>query len=776
MNAGRGDNEDRTRADAFDPWWRTRAIWIALAIGVVLYAAFGFLPLVGGPGYEAAVVGGLVFPALAAIAAALDVSSPRSQNAQPIAAYWRGFGIGLLALACLLIVSWLHGFRVGFCDPAEDTLRLLLGPGIGAVLGGVWGAACGLFFGSVSRRDRRIAFCIVAGVAAPALSVCVSVVRYYTSPLVFFFDPFVGFFSGAFYDTDLGGLGRLWTYRAGSVATLVAAGALALHGRRDERSRLAWVWPDRAWSWVCAAAAVTSVTLMWLGPALGHFHTEGSIRAALGRELATERCDIIYDRTLTPRYVERLGRECDAHMAALERFFDAPYEGRPQVYVFVDRGQKRALMGACAVDMAKPWRGEAYVEQNGYPHPVLGHELAHVVAGDFATGPFRVPGPVVMPNAGLIEGTAVAAAPRESENLTPQEWAAAMLKLGVLPEMAPLFGAAGFFGKASSTAYTAAGAFVSWVRERYGAEALRRWYGGEALDQVTGRSLPELESDWRASLATIPVSEAALRVAKARFDRPGVFSRRCPHVVDRLGREAGNRASRGDLSGALEKCNAVLALDSGNVRAQRLRADMQLRAGDRVAALAALEAIASDERHPGATRAAAVERIADIAFADGDLSAAQARYAEVVESRVGEDALRNLDVKLDAAPDTAPALGEFLIGDPVQGRDATLSTLRVAEWAAADPTRALPEYLLGRALWFRDRPVEAAEHLDRALARRFDLPRVEREALRLRIVVACSEQDRVTAQRLLERWRALPGTSEARRAGLEAFAARCGLS
>jgi hypothetical protein len=135
-----------------------------------------------------------------------------------------------------------------------------------------------------------------------------------------------------------------------------------------------------------------------------------------------------------------------------------------------------------------------------------------------------------------------------------------------------------------------------------------------------------------------------------------------------------------------------------------------------------------------------------------------------------------LDVKLDAAPDTAPALGEFLIGDPVQGRDATLSTLRVAEWAAADPTRALPEYLLGRALWFRDRPVEAAEHLDRALARRFDLPRVEREALRLRIVVACSEQDRVTAQRLLERWRALPGTSEARRAGLEAFAARCGLS
>lgn len=762
-------------AKAFDSWWRMRAVWISLAIGVAIFAGLGFLPLVGGPGYEAAFVGGLVFPVLAAVGAALEVSSPRAATAAPIAAYWRGFQIGLLAGACVLIVSWLHGLRVGFCDPAEDTLRLILGPGFGAVLGGVWGATCGVLLASVSRRDRRVALCIAAAFAGPALSAGLSVVRYYTSPLVFFFDPFVGFFSGAFYDTDLGGLGRLWTYRAGSVATLVAVATLALHVRRTDEGTLRWVWPARAWSWVCVAAAVTSAALVWQGSALGHFHTEGSIRAALGRELATERCDIIYDRTLQPRYVERFGRECDAHMAALERFFEVPYGGRPQVYLFVNRGQKRALMGAGAVDMAKPWRGEAYVEERGYPHPVLGHELAHVVAGDFATGPFRVPGPIVMPNAGLIEGLAVAAAPREAENLTSQEWAAAMLKLDVLPDMSSLFGTAGFFSKASSTAYTAAGAFVGWVRERYGAEALRRWYGDEAIGDVVGRGLPELEAEWRAALEQIPVSEAALSVARARFDRPGVFSRRCPHVVDRLARQARSESDRGDLSGALDKCTAVLDLDPGNVSAQRLRADTQLRAGDRAAALATLEAIASDERHPGATRAAAVERIADIAFFDGDLSAAHGRYAEVAKSRVSEDQLRNLDVKLDATPGSAPALGEFLIGDPEQGRDPTLSTVRVAEWAAAEPTRALPEYLLGRALWFRDRPAAAAEHLDRALSRRFDLPRVESEAIRLRIIVACSEGDQAVARSLLARFRALPGTSEARRAGLQAFVARCGV-
>ena len=45
-----------------------------------------------------------------------------------------------------------------------------------------------------------------------------------------------------------------------------------------------------------------------------------------------------------------------------------------------------------------------------YPHPVIGHELAHVLAGSFGEGPFRVAGAAggLVPNPGLIEGVAVA--------------------------------------------------------------------------------------------------------------------------------------------------------------------------------------------------------------------------------------------------------------------------------------------------------------------------------------------------------------------------------
>ncbi len=49
-------------------------------------------------------------------------------------------------------------------------------------------------------------------------------------------------------------------------------------------------------------------------------------------------------------------------------------------------------MGAADTFIAKPWRREVYVQAGGYPHPVLGHEVMHVIAGAFARGPFRIAG------------------------------------------------------------------------------------------------------------------------------------------------------------------------------------------------------------------------------------------------------------------------------------------------------------------------------------------------------------------------------------------------
>src|SRR6185369_12356527 len=116
------------------------------------------------------------------------------------------------------------------------------------------------------------------------------------------------------------------------------------------------------------------------------------------------------------------------------------------------------FMGASSTYIAKPWRAEVYVQRAAYPHPVLGHELAHVVAGSFGRGPFRIAGAVggLLPNPGLIEGIAVAAAP-DDEELEGAQWARAMMDIGILPDMEHVF-SLGFLGDASSKSYTLAGA------------------------------------------------------------------------------------------------------------------------------------------------------------------------------------------------------------------------------------------------------------------------------------------------------------------------------
>jgi len=117
-------------------------------------------------------------------------------------------------------------------------------------------------------------------------------------------------------------------------------------------------------------------------------------------------------------------------------------------------------MGAADTLIAKPWRREVYVQLAAYPHPVLGHELAHVVAGSFGRGPFRIAGSLggLWPDPGLIEGWRFAASPDDDE-LSDTQWVHAMLELGSVPPIRQVF-SLGFLGVAASKSYTLAGSFV----------------------------------------------------------------------------------------------------------------------------------------------------------------------------------------------------------------------------------------------------------------------------------------------------------------------------
>lgn len=714
----------------------------SLAFVAVVLAASGFLPLFGGPTYEAALLAGLLVPLPVALGVALGARTRRASDAVML-----GLGRGLAAALVVLALATLHGARAGFCDARGGYVLLALGPCMGALMAGAWGAVAGLAAGP--RRSARWAALVAA--LGPLGGVAVSLGRFYSSPMIFAYDPFVGFFSGTLYDTVIDPAG-LVSYRVGSLASLLALVALAPAVRRDGarlRARPARLGATRLGLGLTALVVSLGVTVE--GARLGHWQTTSTIRAALGGTMTGERCEVVYARTLERRGVELFLAECDAHVEAGARFFGVEPPARVVAFLFEDEAQKGALMGASDTYIAKPWRGEVYLQAQGFPHPVLGHEIAHVLAAAFGRGPLRIAGKLggLVPDPGLIEGVAVAASPHEG-TLSPSEWARAMRELGLLPPLRTLFGL-GFLGQASSTAYTVSGAFVGWVRETYGAPVVRAWYGGASLEALTHEPWPALEAAWHRHLDTIPLAEAALAQAKARFGRKGMFARRCPHEVDACRERGAALAERGDLAGALAEYERARALDADPSLALRV-AEAHVRAGLATRGRELYLALADDGALRADLRDRAREALADLALAEGRLDEARERYRDVASRTIDEDALRTLDVKLVACDSdlAREAVRELLMGAPGRGADRQRAAELLGVWSERAPRDGLPHYLRARAHVSAGQWELAYARLVTASGLELPNVRVRRETARLGLVAACALGRPAEARRFFE--------------------------
>lgn len=751
-------------------WWTARTPReVATLLILILSALIGFLPLFNGPGYESALAAGLYVPAIVILATAFDCSTKRLS---PIDALSLGAAYGAQFVGLAWLITMLHGLRQGFCDAWGGSVHYFLGPGMGSILAGMWGAVAGELAGRVNRRRLTA---VLVGLAAPSLSVLISVARFYTSPMVYAYDPFVGFFSGSFYDTIIDFSG-LYSYRVGSAATMLAAVVLALHLERRADGKLVFRSLGRPGLVALGAfAALASVLLNANGYRFGHWNTAGTIQEQLANRASFGRCDVFAARGIPKADAQRFARECHGHILEQETYFDSRGPARLTAYLFADSAQKGSLMGAADTYIAKPWRHEVYLQQGGFPHPVLGHEIAHVMAGSFAPGPFSVAGRLsgLWPNPGLIEGIAVAASPHEGA-LTPREWARAMKDLNLLPSLERLF-AFGFYGENSSVAYTVSGAFVGFVHERHGAAVVRAWYGGESLPRATGSSWHDLEMAFHQDLMKVVLPEAAMAQAKARFDRPGLFSRRCPHVVDGCRKRAEELRARNDDDGAMAAFAQWLDLDPGDGQARIASALTLVRLGRKAEGIAALEAVVKDERFSRYVRDGALEQMGDILLEGGDNAGAMEHYREVMSRSLDENVLRTLDVKIEGARNQRAyrAVVELLMGHGGRGPDKVRAAEALGTWSATETGDGLPEYLLARSDIQAGQFADALIRLDRALTLGLSIPRVAVEAHRLRIVAACAIDDGVLVEQAARSYLARSDVFFARRQAMAKFAARC---
>lgn len=750
-----------------------------LRVGSLLVAAFSivaFIPsLFAGPGYESALLSGLFLPAVTSICTAFEV---RRTQPEPVNAVAAGLRTGAALSILCYALSVLHGLRAGLCDIAGGSLHFLLGPIAGSLLAGCFGAVSGHVASLFSTPRRQRAACACLGLLAPLVSIGISLYRFYTSPMVFAFDPFVGFFSGTLYDTVIEWTGLL-SYRAGTLLTVLAFLAAAALLRRDPEKRLGIALAGDKLRLDLGAAFVVLLSgsfLLWLqGPVFGHYQSSQGIAEVLGARLESRRCTIVYASSIPEADAKRFAMECDAHVEQGQRFFNAPIPFRITAYLFADASQKAALMGAANTYVAKPWRREVYVQQNGFPHPVLGHEIMHVLAGAFARGPFKIAGSFygILPDPGLIEGIAVAAAPREGD-LRPAEWAKAMKDLGLLPRLKSLF-ALGFLGHNAALAYTVSGAFVEYIHAQYGASVVRSWYGGADLQALAGHSWDELEQAFHKELDSLSLSEAAMAQAKARFDRPAIFGRHCPHVVDACKQRGDAYRTAGDFVKAMLEYERAIQLDPHDPGLSMAMAKNLFRMGRLDEANARLLRLAGDQELPAALRDKAREELGDIDLALGHADAAVQHYSSAREHTVDEDTLRTLDVKLLAArvESVRAPIVALLIGVPGELPDKYLAIDKLSAWAERDPENGLPPYLLARHYMGAANYAEASIRLKRALSGPIEIPRVRVEARRMAIITACALGDIEGTRVAFEGFKQERGVSGARMQAVESFVQRC---
>ncbi len=744
--------------------------WVVFGLALLL----GFLPVFSRPGYESALLFGLLVPPITAISAALLPNEVGSVEPRLLSALRRAFAHAMV----LTTVLSLHAAWVGWCAPGHDLLVHLLGPVVGIFAAAYWGCFVGVIAVLWEQERQRCWLRVALSWLGPLLGIVVGLATFYRSPSVFAFDPFVGFFAGSPYDTGFDSTPRLLSYRLGTVGCMLFLWALARHLECAPHGSFRFGRLDRAVAGIGLLGLGLFVAITALGEPLGHRSSTPWVRRSLGQSVTKGRCEVVFSATQKHASVLRLAEDCDAWLLRLERRLGVQPLEQVTAFVFDSSAQKELLMGAAHTQIAKPWRREIYLNGANYPDDVVGHELAHIVSGQAARGPFKVAGSLGgwLPDPGLIEGLAVALAPDEDGELTELEWSAALQSIGKRPALAQLF-SLGFLQHSGPLAYTVAGAFVEWLGQNYGKVVVRRWYAGESIERAAGHTLDELELLFAKRLETVALPDGARQAALAKFARLGVYSRRCPHAVDRALGQAEQRLAAGDAEAACGLYAEARRLDASEVRARFGLGECAERAVATPAheqrAEQAFRAIDEDASLPMPVRLRAREKLADLLFAAGNTEQARPLYDQLAEQTFDVDRRRSLDIKRDAKTKTEiQAVKTLLLG--VDGESAWDVAVRdLLRWSTETIDDGTADYLLGRNYWQKGREGAAVEHLERSLARGIRRQEVHAEALRQRAIVACALKEPARALVLAERLSHEAHLPTPRRLGIQRIVERC---
>ena len=744
---------------------RLRSTRLAIAVAAALSLGMALSPLLGVWGVESALVLGIVLPPFVAAAAARYVAALRRDgvHARSSRIVARACGLGLVVLAVPLAVLGLNmAFRVPSCNPVEGFAFVLLGPGAGVLLAACTGATVGAFV-------RRARVATLLAVLFPLAAIALGIFRFWSSPAIFVYQHYVGWFPGALYDEGAFIPTPYLSFRALTLAILVAIAAFlgATWDPGTFRARLYRLATAPARATLATVLVVLVITADAFGAELGHVGDAELIAEELGATHRGERCIVHAPRDLPLAERERLVADCDLRVRMAEADLGVRQERPVTAFFFRSAEEKQRFMGAAHTFVAKPWRDEVYLQLRGWPHPVLHHEVVHVVAGNTAVGPFRVGGHLGgwLPDPALIEGVAVAVAWDVRDGLTPHQWAAAMRRLDLMPSLDGVVGLS-FLGQPPRNAYTVAGSFIRYLIDTYGAAPVRRAYRTGDLAEAVGRPLAELEREWHAFLDEVELPDDAMALAEVRFSERSIFSAVCPHEVAKLRTELAADIAVGDAPRALESCHELLDIDPGDAVTRAQCVGVNAWSGRLEQALAELRLLESEPEAPEPIQALAREGLADAAWRRGDAGEAIAMYRALLDEPQTDDIARQIEVKVIGIEAGGPQAR--LVFDLLVGEVGAAATPPVAVYIARELAReridGLGPYLEARQLMAAGRYDLALPAIELGRERGLPTERLREEARRMHGTTLLAVGRTGAAARAWREALADPGSSEGQRA------------
>lgn len=468
------------------------------------------------------------------------------------------FNAGLLGLPLGIIL--LNAFRIENCNFGEGFLFFL----ILSVISCLYATTAGVFFGFWIEK-RWLAYLAYLGhLLVSCIPVIINLIFH---PPVFAYHATFGYFPGPIYDfvipiTDTLLIARmetlLWALLFWGITVSIC-----------EVSRETGLMPQLRWRKCFGPLGTRRVWLYLLGVGLLGFQfyagtlgirpTRGDIAHELGGLRETTHFEIFYARELEAE-VDRIAEDCEFQYAQLSDYLDPEGTMRSRkvrAYIYASPEQKKRLIGARGTSVEDPFGHGFHIHAQGFPHPVLKHELAHVFTVPWS--PLKVSLKI-----GLHEGIAVAADWSEGK-LTGHQWAKAMRQLDIAPPLSGVMGI-GFWGHAGSQSYLLAGSFVRFLVDTYGIEKFKGVFPTGNFLKHYAKDLPALESEWIEFLETVPLRDDEVAYATYRLKRPSVFEQVCAHEMAALRDTAWQAYYRKDFTTAMEVFGRMLSDEPENLR------------------------------------------------------------------------------------------------------------------------------------------------------------------------------------------------------------------